>query len=322
MDAEAGEALARTRAERARTRQPAHRHDSLLEWTVLAVLVALWGSAFAALRIGVETIDPLWVVAWRSWAAVIFVGAAYPMLMAVGRGRHAEKPTKKAVIWFAVIGVAFTAVPVLVFASAAQTESSAALAICNGASPVFTGLMAHRLLEGERMSWRRAAGVALGFGGLVVLVAPDLTGTTHSFALLGAVGATLLYACGNIATRLAPHISAALSSLIITGSGAVTMTVIALAAAHWPGNPSWTSMLAVLALGVGPSGIATLAYVWLVRKSGPMFVSFATYLSPLWATVIGVFFLHEPLHWSLVAALTLILLGVAVANARAPRARS
>lgn len=296
----------------------AHRHHSLTEWIVLGVLVALWGSAFAALRIGVESIDPMWVVAWRSWAGVLFVGAAYPLLMAAGRGRQAEKSSRKAIIWFCVIGIAFTAVPVLVFASAAQTEPSAALAICNGASPVFTALMAHRLLEGERMSWRRGAGVALGFLGLIVLVAPDLAGgqVSHSFALLGAIGATLLYAAGNIATRLAPHISAALSSLIITGSGAVVMTAIAAFTTPWPQAPTMASIIAVLALGIGPSGMATLAYVWLIRRSGPMFVSFATYLSPLWATALGVTFLSEDLHWSLVAALTLILAGVAVAHVR------
>jgi drug/metabolite transporter (DMT)-like permease len=47
-----------------------------------------------------------------------------------------------------------------------------------------------------------------------------------------------------------------------------------------------------------------------------VFVSFVTYMSPLWATALGVLFLGEPLHWSMVGALVLILIGVAVANAR------
>lgn len=296
----------------------AHRHHGFTEWLVLALLVVLWGSAFAALSVGVETIHPAWVVALRSWAAMLVIAVASPALTARGQGRAVDAFSMKAIGWFVLIGLAFTTLPVVVFAQASKTESSAALAICNGASPVFTALLAHRILAGERMSWRRAAGVALGFFGLLVLVAPDILAgqPVHTVTLVGAIGATLLYAAGNIATRMAPHISAAASSLIITGSGALVMTVIALLTVPWPKDASAASWLAVILLGVGPSGLATLAYVWLIRKSGPMFVSFATYLSPVWATGLGVLFLDEPLHWSIVGALTLILAGVAVANVR------
>ena len=296
----------------------AHRIHGVTEWLVLVLLVMLWGSAFAALRVSVGTIHPVWVVALRSWVAILVIAAASPAMEARGHGRAVDTCDIKAVGWFMIIGLAFTTLPVLIFAEASKTEPSAALAICNGASPVFTALLAHRLLAGERMSWRRTAGVALGFAGLVVLIMPDLLAgqPVHSMSLLGAIGATLLYAAGNIATRMAPHISAATSSLIITGSGAVVMTVVALFTVPWPTDASAASWLAVILLGVGPSGLATLAYVWLIRKSGPMFVSFATYLSPMWATGLGVLFLGEPLHWSIVGALTLILAGVAVANVR------
>jgi len=296
----------------------AHRHHGVTEWLVLGLLVLLWGSAFAALSVSVETVHPAWVVALRSWAAMLIIAVASPAMTARGQGGAVDAFSMKAIGWFVLIGLVFTTLPVLVFAEASKTEPSAALAICNGASPVFTALLAHRMLAAERMSWRRGVGVALGFLGLLVLVAPDILAgqPMHTMTLVGAIGATLLYAAGNIATRMAPHISAVASSLIITGSGALVMTVVALLTVPWPTNASAASWLAVILLGVGPSGLATLAYVWLIRKSGPMFVSFATYLSPVWATGLGVLFLGEPLHWSIVGALTLILAGVAVANVR------
>lgn len=295
-----------------------HHGHGLTEWVVLGLLVALWGSAFAALSISVATIHPVWVVALRSWAAVLVIAIASPAMVARGQGRAAQACDLKAIGWFVLIGLAFTTLPVLVFAQASRTEPSAVLAICNGASPVFTALLAHQLLAGERMSVRRGIGVALGFGGLLALVMPDLLAgkPVHTMVLAGAIGATLLYAMGNIATRMAPHISAGVSSLIITGSGAVVMTIVALFTVPWPADASTASWVAVILLGAGPSGLATLAYVWLIRRSGPMFVSFATYLSPVWATGIGVIFLQERLEWSMAAALVLILAGVAVANAR------
>lgn len=238
-----------------------HRSHGPAEWLVLALLVVLWGSAFAALRVSVETIHPAWVVALRSWAAVLVISVASPAMLARGQGHAAEACDFKAIGWFVLIGLAFTTLPVLVFAEASKTEPSAALAICNGASPVFTALLAHRLLAGERMSLRRGAGVALGFAGLLALMAPDLLAgkPVHTMVLLGAIGATLLYAAGNIATRMAPHISAGTSSLIITGSGAVVMTVVALLTV-----PSERCKLAVLArrdpagsraVGAGDAGL-------------------------------------------------------------------
>jgi drug/metabolite transporter (DMT)-like permease len=74
------------------------------------------------------------------------------------------------------------------------------------------------------------------------------------------------------------------------------------------------SITAMLMIGLFPTAIAMILYVWLIQRTGAVFVSFTTYLSPLWATGLGVVFLNEPLHWSMIGALALILVGVAVAN--------
>ena len=36
-------------------------------------------------------------------------------------------------------------------------------------------------------------------------------------------------------------------------------------------------------------------YVWPIQRAGAVFVSFTTYMSPLWATGLGVLFLNEEL---------------------------
>ena len=44
----------------------------------------------------------------------------------------------------------------------------------------------------------------------------------------------------------------------------------------------------MIVLGLLPTAFAMFVYVWLIQRSGPVFVSFTTYLSPLWATGLGV----------------------------------
>jgi len=102
------------------------------------------------------------------------------------------------------------------------------------------------------------------------------------------------------------------------GAGAIAALIAAFLLEPFPETAGVKSITAVILLGLLPTAVAMALYVWLIQRSGAVFVSFTTYLSPLWATFLGVTFLSEPLHWSMIGALALILAGVAVAN-RPPR---
>ncbi len=110
-----------------------------------------------------------------------------------------------------------------------------------------------------------------------------------------------------------------MSSFLIVGLGAAAALLHALVMEPFPVAASAASITAMIVLGLLPTAFAMFVYVWLIQRAGPVFVSFTTYMSPLWATGLGVLFLGEQLHWSMIGALALILAGVAVANARMRR---
>jgi drug/metabolite transporter (DMT)-like permease len=68
--------------------------------------------------------------------------------------------------------------------------------------------------------------------------------------------------------------------------------------------------------GLLPTALGTIGYVWLIRRRGALFTSFTTYLSPVWAILIGVALLGEQPGAPEYLALVLILVGVAIANLR------
>ncbi len=295
---------------------------AVLSWATLLLLVVIWGSAFAALRIAVTTIDPVWTVAGRLVSALAFV-AVVMLIVARGKGeRPVERITVRYVMAYGTIGVAFTAAPCLLYAIAAETTPSAVMAICNGATP-FVTVIAARLFLGDSMTPGRIIGVLLGFAGLTLLVWPEAQrslgqadgqgGGMLLGVLLAIIGAAL-YAGGNVGTRMAPPLSALTSSFIIIATGTVAAVLAAVLMAPFPTGASVESLLSVLFLGLLPTGFAMILYVWLIRRAGPVFVSFTTYLSPLWATFIGVTFMNEHLNWAMFGALALIFLGVAAAN--------
>ena len=294
-----------------------------LSWAVLFILVAIWGSTFAGIRIGVETIHPAWLVTGRLLGAAAFLAvwlAGARLLNRPVRGDATAPVTIRALLWFAFIGISATATPFVLYANAAKTTGSAVMAICNGATPFATAILAH-IFVGDRLTARRVTGVLLGFAGLVVLVLPEFgeEGGGNFVGIALAVVGAWLYAVGNVGTRMAPRVAPATSSFLIVFSAGLAALAFAFSTAPFPSNPSAASLIAMIMLALFPTAVAMFLYVWVIQRAGAMFVSFTTYMSPLWATLLGVTLLGEPLHWSMVGALALILIGVAVAN-RKPRA--
>lgn len=289
--------------------------DRRIDWLVMAALVVVWGSAFAGLKIAVADIHPFWVSAGRLWVATIVL-----WLLSAARG-ETPPPVRggrdSPWIWYAVLGLVGLAAPFFMFATAARGLPSAVNAICNGASPVFTVALAHIFLADDRLSGRRAAGVLLGFAGLLVLVGPRLMAgvSVEVTALVLAIGAAFLYASSNVITRKAPAVSSTAGALMMCFTGALLATAGALILHGPPEIPPLRGLLVVVVLGVFSTGLGTVGYVWLIQRRGPVFTAMTIYLVPLWATLLGVGLMGERPGWSAFAALALILAGVGLTTA-------
>jgi len=286
-----------------------------LDWAVLVALVVVWGSAFAGLKIAVADWPPAAVASTRLSVAALALlavlavrGEALPVLRPRPDGRW---------LIYGSLGVFGLGLPFLCFSWAALELSSAVLAICNGVSPVFTALFAHQFIAAERLNKRRVFGVALGLGGFVALVAPDLTaagglgsaGLAEFVALAGAA----LYAVANVVTKRAPPLGSVPAAFIMCLFGAFATGLVALAQGS-PGPLSVPAGVSIVLLGLVPTALGAIGYVWLIRRRGALFTSFTTYLSPIWAVLIGVVLLAERPGPAELLALLLILLGVGVAN--------
>ncbi|MFZ5668850.1 MAG: DMT family transporter [Pseudomonadota bacterium] len=287
-----------------------------IDWLVLGTLVIIWGSAFAGLKIAVGGLHPFWVSAIRLWAAT-----ATLWLLASARGEPLPRPSlAQDSPWpaYTLLGLVGFAAPFFMFSTAARSLPSAVNAICNGASPVFTVALAHLFLADERLTRRKAAGVALGFAGLATLVAPRLGAgaSVEAFALTLSIVAAALYAASNILARKAPPMTSTVGALMMCAAGAVFATIGALVL---EGPPAWpppaVPLLATLVLGVFSSGLGTVGWVWLIQRRGAVFTSMTVYLLPLWASLLGVGLMGERPHWSAFAALALILGGVGLTTA-------
>jgi len=286
-----------------------------LDWLVLAALVIAWGSAFGALKIAVHEIPPAWNTVIRLWVASGVLG----IVCLIQRERLPVLLPRPASAWgyYTVVGLVGMALPFFLYAFAATGLPSAVNAICNGASPIFTAVLAYVWLRDEHMGLRRAVGVGLGFAGLVVLVAPRLAQgvSVETVALASALTGAALYAVSNIVTRKAPPVASSVGGLMMCLTGAVMATLVTAAFEPLPATaPGWPAIASVVALGVFSTALGSVGYVFLIKRQGPVFMTMAIYLAPLWATALGVLLLGERPGLPAYAALALILTGVGLAT--------
>ena len=172
---------------------------------------------------------------------------------------------------------------------------------------------------GRRPTARTALGIALGLGGVAVLVGPQSLGS-GSVPLLPAlvlVGASIAWAWGSIFSRGRPQPSSPMMSTAIQMmSGGVLLTLAGTVAGEWGGfelgDASARSLLALLYLLLAGSIVGYSAYIWLLRHASPTHVATYAYVNPVVAVFLGWLLAGEPLTARVIAAAAIIVAGVAV----------
>jgi drug/metabolite transporter (DMT)-like permease len=289
---------------------------SLKDWGLLATLVALWGSNFMFVKLGVATVPPATLVATR-----LVIGAV--ILVAVVRARgYIFPPIGRAWMPYVVIGVVGNCMPFWFITWGQKSIDSALAGILMAIMPLTTLLLAHFFVVGEQMTRNRVVGFFLGFMGIVVLMGPAaLAGLGGSpieiLAQLSVLAGALCYAVNGVLIRVALKGEVMVASAAIIAVAALVSVPIALVVDQpWRLAPSATAIGILAWIGIGPTAIATLIHLKLIASAGPTFMSLINYCIPVVALYIGVALLDEEPGANAYTGLALILAGIALSQLR------
>ena len=281
-------------------------------WAGLLCLVAMWGGAFLLNQVAVSEIAPLTISAMRVWIGLAVMAA---LLIALKKGLPSDPRHWAYFLLMASVG---TCLPFFLVVWGQQFVSSSEAGILMAVAPLEVVLLAHFLL-GDRLTWLRATGFALGFVGVVLLFDPasaaDLLAGEGRIGKLSILAGATCYAFATILAQRAPGNDPYATAVGVLIAAAVLM-VIALAIS---GNtlaitPSRGPLLALVALGVFATGGATVLYFSLARRGGAAFLSLTNYLVPCCAVALGTWVAGEQLALRTLAALGVILLGIAISH--------
>jgi drug/metabolite transporter (DMT)-like permease len=275
-----------------------------LDWVLFLSIGFIWGSSFLLIAIGLDSFAPGLV----TWLRILFGASALWLLPAARPRVHREdfpRLVAVSVLWFAI--------PFTLFPLAEQHIASGITGLINGALPIFAVAFGSIMLR-RAPGRAQALGLALGFLGIVAIALPSLSeGSSEAIGVLMALLAVVCYGVAiNIVTPLTQRY----------GSLPVMARVIALAAV-WTlpfgimsvpkSSFSWSSFLAVVVLGVMGTGVAFVLMGRLVARVGAR-ASFATYLIPVVALILGVVFRDEVIHVLSVLGIALVIAGALLAS--------
>jgi drug/metabolite transporter (DMT)-like permease len=278
------------------------------EHLLLVVLATLWGASYTFIKVGVETIPPVTLIAGRT-----LIAAA--LLLTIIRWRGLLLP-RDAVTWrrFLIQACLNSAIPFTLIAWGERWVDAGLATVLNSTAPIFTFLLTITVTQHEPVTARKLLGVVFGIVGVGLIVGVEaLSGLGQQLlAPIAIVAATICYAgaaiFGKTFKELDPMLPAA-GSLIC---GAAILCPVSLVIDQpWTLSPSRESILALIGLSVFSTAFALVIYFRLVQTLGSVGVTSQAYLRVPIGVAIGMVFLGETLTLAAWIGVACVVVGVA-----------
>ncbi|HNP35804.1 MAG TPA: DMT family transporter [Woeseiaceae bacterium] len=271
-----------------------------------SLVMFLWAVCFPLISVGLANSPPMTFAALRAAlsGAVLVVAANL-----LGRPPIADRSQ-----WGAVVLVGLTATSLGFFGmfyGGGRVSPGLATVIAN-TQPLIAAVLAWAILK-EQLSVVQRAGLAAGFGGIVLIGAPSLSGTSSQLTgIIFILVAAVAIAISNVVLkRLAGHVDIlrAMGWQLLIGALPLTMLAIAIedvGSVRW----SWQFTLNLLVLSVLGTSAAFAMWFALLRRATLSQLNVFTFLTPIFGLAMGVAFFAERLQTVEAAGIALSLLGI------------
>ncbi len=289
------------------------KHMPTQDWLLLVVLSITWGISFFFIKIALHSLQPLTIVFGR----VLTAALALNLILRL-RGEKLPRGWKQ---WrpFLVISLLNNVLPFTLIVWSETQISSGLTSILNASAPLWGVVIAH-FYNHEKLTNSKTIGILLGFGGVIVMIGfESLAGIgMNTLAQVAMLGATFCYAfAGAYTQRIKQHSPTVIAASQVTISSVIMFVLMVLIERPWLSPmPSLASLGAVLELGLIGTAAAFLLYFRILRRAGASNVLLVTFLIPVTALFVGIFFLNEQLQGIHIVGMGLIASGLLALDGR------
>lgn len=278
------------------------------------LLTLVWGTTWAVIRVGLAGIPPFSGVTLR-----FAIAGGLLLVLASRLGVRLGRTRREVCLWVTNGLLSFCISYSVVYWSE-QYIPSGLTAVLFATNPLFVAALAHFALPGERLSPAGAAGLLLGFAGVVVIFSDDLRllgGERVREAALVMLVSPAVSAVSSVAIKRWGHgiHPLSLSAVPMLICAVVMAPVAAIAERGVPVVFDARSIGALLYLALLGSALTFTVYYWLLARVPATRAALISYLIPIVAVALGALLFDEPLRPRLLAGSALVLAGVGLVTA-------
>jgi drug/metabolite transporter (DMT)-like permease len=282
-----------------------HQVMTRRSWLLFAAMGVIWGIPYLLIKVSVEHVAPPVVVFGRTSLASV------GLLVLASRG-NALREAFAHWRWVLLFGAVEMAVPWLALTDAEKRLPSGLTGLLVACVPLFAVCIAYVLGDHAALRPVRLAGIALGLGGVALLVGKDLGGSAHGIPWWSVVEVMIVCVCYATGPFI---VSLRLSDVPSMGVVSLSLAAVALAFAPiaWLARPTEpppaSTWAAIIALAVICTALAFVLFFALIDDIGPARATLITFVNPAVAVVLGAIVLDEKITVATLAGFCLVVAG-------------
>jgi drug/metabolite transporter (DMT)-like permease len=292
-----------------------------MSWPALWAII-FWGFSFIATKVALREVHPVALLAIR-----FGIGATLLLLFQIRKDRGFLKAFSSrdwvAIVFLAMVGIAghnLLQAYGLLYTTAINTGWIIAI------QPIFIALSA-RLFLREKITWRRIAGIVLGFSGILLIISKGLFSLSlfriaSTFGDLLVLSSALTWAAFTVGgrgflSRFSPL--AAIAPIMSVGCLLTVLFYSLMGEWNFICHLSSAAWVGILFLGVFCSGLAYFFWYSALEKKDSSLIGMYLYLEPF-VTLIGAsLLLNETIQWITLLGGGMTLAGVYLATWKGPK---
>ena len=281
---------------------------------LLIILSAIWGSAFFAIKIGLESFSPITVASLRLSIASLF------LLFFFYIQKKKILFTGQIIYLLIIIGIIGNFIPFFLISWAEQYIPSSTAGMLMAIGPIITLVMSHFLTKSDKFTIIKFVSISIGFIGVLFIFSTNSFGNLVEYNFIDLIAKFLViiaafgYMLSNIiAYEKLNQLDSFSITTFATTFGAIfsiPFFLIDISFNNYNYTFNYNSILAVIYLGIFPTAIAFQFRYYITKTSGPVFLSYVAYLIPAFALIWGYILLSEKIGLNSLIGILLILIGV------------
>ena len=286
----------------------------MLKYFQFFLLCLIWGTTYAAIKIGSDSTPPMVGLAIRYGIALLVL---FPIIRITGRKIPVDRASVKL---YLVAGVFNVALSYLCTYWAMNFIPSSLSSILWATFPLFNGILAHMMIPSEHLNVRRLTSIIISMIG-VILILSDQKLVFNTQVLIGCIVVLLGVLIGAYSNIYIKRFGDNYDPLILTAVSLLIGGLIHLFGAFLLSqfaDMTWSlrNIGAAAYLGIFGSAMAFFMYYSLLRKIEVVKMSFVTFLSPIVASLVGLTLLHEIITFKEIGGIFLIFCGLFIYDFR------